>query len=380
MSGRTAGLASFALRLGLALALVARSSLALAITFEDGLVHVIDAQNSFAFEGVIVRDGPGGATTQVTVVDGGAIGSISLDDLELFDGSVVNILGGTLGRHVFARDSSVVHFSGGEIDRDIKVRGGAVLNTTGGLAEDLAASKTTPEDSSVRPTINLMGGSFSTLNCASAICHMSGGTIVFLFAQVDAEVTLSGGTIQTDATFGNGAPKGYVSGGEIQGRLFAISEATVTVTGGVVRGEFRILNSGVEIVEGGLLEVGLTASNSSLVDLSGGTVQGLLAATDEAVVTVHGPSFTIPFGDVVSTSGTLQGVLADGTPLDVPFGRATTATITLVQASAPPIPALPRSSFWVMALLLGGAVAAQRRCYRRAWRFATDGACEGCAG
>ena len=44
---------------------------AAAITFDDGLVHVIDAGNSFPLEDVIVQDGPSGATTTVSVVDGG---------------------------------------------------------------------------------------------------------------------------------------------------------------------------------------------------------------------------------------------------------------------------------------------------------------------
>ena len=45
---------------------------------------------------------------------------------------------------------------------------------------------------------------------------------------------------------------------------------------------------------------------------------------------IHGSDFNLPFGDITATSGTLTGILADGTPLNVDFGRASTATITLV--------------------------------------------------
>jgi hypothetical protein len=38
-----------------------------AITFDDGMVHVIDAANSFPFEATFVDDGPGPTTTTVTV-------------------------------------------------------------------------------------------------------------------------------------------------------------------------------------------------------------------------------------------------------------------------------------------------------------------------
>ena len=48
---------------------------ATAVTFADGLTHIIDASNSFPFEGVRVYDGPGGATTTVNIVPGGEVGT-----------------------------------------------------------------------------------------------------------------------------------------------------------------------------------------------------------------------------------------------------------------------------------------------------------------
>jgi hypothetical protein len=44
---------------------------AAAITFDDGLVHVIDAANSFPFESVEAIDSASGDLTTVNVVDGG---------------------------------------------------------------------------------------------------------------------------------------------------------------------------------------------------------------------------------------------------------------------------------------------------------------------
>ena len=42
-----------------------------AVTFDDGLVHVIDAANSFPFESVEAIDSASGDPTTVNVVDGG---------------------------------------------------------------------------------------------------------------------------------------------------------------------------------------------------------------------------------------------------------------------------------------------------------------------
>jgi len=52
-------------------------------------------------------------------------------------------------------------------------------------------------------------------------------------------------------------------------------------------------------------------------------------------VTINGSDFNYPFGEVSDNTGTLTGVLADGTPLSVPFVRASSATITLVAEEDP---------------------------------------------
>ena len=64
-----------------------------AITFADGIVHVIDSSNSFPFE---VLDGPGPSTTTVEIVAGGEIGTGINGDLQLFDSSIVIMSGGPM--------------------------------------------------------------------------------------------------------------------------------------------------------------------------------------------------------------------------------------------------------------------------------------------
>ena len=49
-------------------------SVAGAVTFDDGMVHIIDVNNSFPFEIVEVGDGPGGQPTTLIVTVGGEVG------------------------------------------------------------------------------------------------------------------------------------------------------------------------------------------------------------------------------------------------------------------------------------------------------------------
>ena len=84
-----------------------------AIVFDDGQVHLIDANNSFPAEAVTVADGPGGATTTVILIPGGEIGTAPGVGGELIatGTSVVNVSGG-ISRGVVLRDSSVGTISG----------------------------------------------------------------------------------------------------------------------------------------------------------------------------------------------------------------------------------------------------------------------------
>jgi len=102
----------------LALAPVARG-----VTFADGQVHVIDANNSFPGESVLVNDGPDGSSTTVVLVPGGRAGA-SIDGR----GSGLRLTG-----------QSILMMSGGQIGFTLDVDGGNA-NISGGSIPVLTAS------------------------------------------------------------------------------------------------------------------------------------------------------------------------------------------------------------------------------------------------
>ena len=88
----------------------------MAVTFADGQVHVIDAANSFPFEGVYAQDGPGSTTTTVNLVDGGAIGSPGYtQSLQGVENSLLNVTGRTVNGVVLVYDASELNVSGGSM-------------------------------------------------------------------------------------------------------------------------------------------------------------------------------------------------------------------------------------------------------------------------
>ena len=108
----------------------------------------------------------------------------------------------------------------------------------------------------------------------------------------------------------------------------AFSVVALNFSGGKVREAIEVDDAAVVNLFGGEIVGGLEASGE--LNVFGGSIQNDLLALANAVVTIFGNGFNLPFGDITATSGTLTGTLADGAPLNVNFGRASTATITLV--------------------------------------------------
>jgi len=113
-------------------------------------------------------------------------------------------------------------------------------------------------------------------------------------------------------------------------------------------------------VFGGTFVEGIQAINSPVVNIFGGSVAGALFAGDTSHMLIYGSEFSLPFGNITSLSGSLTGVLSDGSMLSLDFSRDTTGTITLVQM----VPE-PTSSVLIVMSLLGVSVSRRVRIVRQ---------------
>ncbi len=143
----------------------------------------------------------------------------------------------------------------------------------------------------------------------SSIVNMSGGVVEGGFSTFTAEsvLNLTGGAIGgTGINFiGNGQL--LVSGGGFSTNTFVGSNATAGISGGVFESQLRI-------------------RGMAQATISGGSFEDSIFALDTSAITIFGSGFNFPLGELTASSGTL----ADGTPLNVDFARASTATITLI--------------------------------------------------
>ena len=276
----------------LALAIPILAPASLAVSFNDGAHHVIDGASSFPFEGVDVLDGPGATTTSADLVAGGSIGtSIPSGSFTAYDSSSIAVTGGTVNGHVQGFDCSTISVSGGTSNQ-VRADDGAIANFAGGTA---FAVRSGPGG-----TANVSGGTLTNVGSAlSGVVHITGGTILGeLAAEGPGWITMSGGSV-ADGVRVNGSGRITISGGSVSGQILA-EEA-----------------SGARIF------------------LTGGNILGDLLALGPATIEIQGSGFNFPLGDIPSTAGTLTGTLADGTPINVPFARASTAKITLAAPAAP---------------------------------------------
>jgi hypothetical protein len=85
-----------------------------AITFDDGLTHTIDPENSFPFEGATMSDGPGSTPTLVEIIAGGEIATAVGNPSTVSGSSGVDIKGGMIGHILLtACDSATISLQAG---------------------------------------------------------------------------------------------------------------------------------------------------------------------------------------------------------------------------------------------------------------------------
>jgi hypothetical protein len=252
------------------IALLFLSAPAYGVTFDDGGVHVVDANNSYPFEIVEVIDGPGPSSTVLAVVAGGEIGThltLSTRTLQTSGSSRIDISGGFIRGCTDFGGNSVVDMSGGLIERTLYVDHDAEVNISGG---EVAFSAIV-----FGGFVNISGGEvggFSTgYHAVGGIADISGGIVSEVYLEAQAEA--------------------YVSGGEI------------------IRGA--------------------ETTGDSFLEITGGTWGGPIFAFNDSLIEIYGLGFNYPYGEMTASSGELTGWLLDGTPIDVDFGRASTATIYL---------------------------------------------------
>ena len=277
--------------------LLLAGSAAGALVLEDGGTHLVDTDQTGKEGGVQVHDGPGPASTTVTVsatLERGAsvtgISSLTLD-------------GTTTGGSVFALDDAELAVMHSDVGNDV------FANHT---------TTVTVHDVTVLNNIFALG-----------------------YAQIDVSQATVGDPVDT--------------GGR---NIFANDAGHITVhTGSVVLDDVFTNDSATIVIEDAEIGQRMFANGSSRIDFSGGSVALDIQSNGTSVVRIFGVDFAVdgtavPFGPVAALSGTLTGELADGSPLDNAFTRQEMATILLEEVPEPAAPLL---------LLAGAAVLAGRR-------------------
>jgi hypothetical protein len=281
---------------------------ATAVTFADGLVHVLDASNSFPFEEVVVDDGPGGEVTTVNVLEGARVGA---PGMRVLGHSVVNISGGFVEGAAFtagllATDAARVRISGGVVgSQGVDLRGSATLDLSGGFLEALSVGQ--------EAQLRMTGGEIlRKARISGGPSQVTGGFLHGgLVALEDTDLVLSGGVVDgwietLDAakiSIGGSSRQGdtFFVGVTVIGNLIVRNEARVSITGGSLRGDIEVDQRGE-------------------VAISGGGLNGRLDVGGEGIVTFMGRDFAVTQnfhpvdvsgGEILVGFGSLTGQLAN---------------------------------------------------------------------
>ena len=143
----------------------------------------------------------------------------------------------------------------------------------------------------------------------------------------NSTVRVTGGRVGSWSSVGDESTL-TISGGQLENNFQALAGSTVNIRGGRVGQDFQALaNSTVNMISGTVGD-GFKALPGSAVNLFGGAISDRFSSRPGAVTTISGFDFRIgdepvaglsQVGDVVAAdiprSGSLTGVLSDGTPL-----------------------------------------------------------------
>ena len=129
-----------------------------AVTFNDGGTHIIDADNSYPLDPVVVEDSPTGQPTTLIINEGGDVGSSSGDGLTANGASVVTLNGGVVEGNLTANGDTELTILSGAVNGRIYTLGSATLLVKGGTNLYLSA---------VAPgaTVRIEGGEFRPMEC-----------------------------------------------------------------------------------------------------------------------------------------------------------------------------------------------------------------------
>jgi hypothetical protein len=167
------------------------------VVFNDGMVHVIDAGNSYPLEAMTVDDGPTMPTT-VTIVEGGQIATLA-----------------TSNEQSFLIGSSIADMSGGEIGTRIHVAENSRMTVSGGLINAVSV----PSNATVSPIPNF---------------EITGGQVVSGVVVAGGKGEISGNA-QVGSIGGTGSMStGHLSilGGSIGLHVFSRDGSTIDIRGG----------------------------------------------------------------------------------------------------------------------------------------------------
>jgi hypothetical protein len=187
-----------------------------AVVFNDGQFHVVDANNSFPGELVILGPTSG---TAVQIIEGGEVGG-----LEAYGGSYVSVAGGSAPLLV-SFDQASVDISGGDVGR-LETYGSTYIQVSGGSVGPLLVF-----DTSFAIVYEAAIGSVEAHNSSNVIFSATCGRIALFdrsFLYLDGIITASESEVHDQARLS------FIFGGLIENVLRASGNSQVSMSDGRV--------------------------------------------------------------------------------------------------------------------------------------------------
>jgi hypothetical protein len=285
-------------------------------------------------------------------------GEAQINYFEFKGNSIVNMTGGKLaGNYWYSNvsNSSVFNLSGGSVGR-LQVNESAVANILGGtIIGDLSSNGAS--------RVNVKGGTVGSASASGGIMTISGGTVMGdALAGNGGVLNITGGVIKGKAGAGYYRASMNLSGGEVQGNVYASYSSIVNLSGGKIKGDVLGLDHGILNITGGTANGKVSARNFSAVNLYGGSF-AYFSALNSGTINLYGTNLlanlidsNYAFDGSTWSLYTLSGNFKDGTDvygknLFIQNGGKATYHITIIAPEPSSLPLALAGGLFLIPLL-----------------------------
>ena len=246
-----------------------------------------------------------------------------------------NIYAGSLNAELYGENESLVNFYGGTLAGSVRTSGTSTVNLGGGT---VTGNATATGDSTINFSAPSTIGGYFESHDRSAITFSGVSVGTHVIARHESVLQFSGGTVPAQLEVRDNATA-QMSGGSVGTDVTVSDAGSLDLRAGDVAGNLSLLGFASGLFSGGTVTGNLSLTDFSSLNYSGGSLGGTVTVDVFSTLTIQGSDFAVDgvpigYGPITALTGTLSGTLISGEAFSNVFTRSSIATVEVLAPDA----------------------------------------------